>query len=153
MNNINNKILMGIYHLDPRWCSHRDFDYVTRQLGIVNTVRISNEGVASVGSVGLIMGSDGCFRPDDKITREELSTIIARMIDSEEKEYSLDNLEFSDKENISDWAVKGITVCYENAIVKGMENGEFMPKNPTTRAQAAVIISKVLQLKGGAENE
>ena len=111
------------------------------------------EGVASVGSVGLIMGSDGCFRPDDKITREELSTIIARMIDSEEKEYSLDNLEFSDKENISDWAVKGITVCYENAIVKGMENGEFMPKNPTTRAQAAVIISKVLQLKGGAENE
>ena len=111
------------------------------------------EGVASVGSAGLIMGSDGYFRPDDKITREELSTIIARIIDSEEKEYSLDNLEFSDKENISDWAVKGITVCYENAIVKGMENGEFMPKNPTTRAQAAVIISKVLQLKGGAENE
>lgn len=44
----NKRISMGIYHLDTRWCSHRDFDYVTRELGIVNTVRISNEGLASV---------------------------------------------------------------------------------------------------------
>lgn len=44
----NKRISMGIYHLDTRWCSHRDFDYVTRDLKIVNTVRISTEGVASV---------------------------------------------------------------------------------------------------------
>lgn len=44
----NNKIAMGIYHLDTRWCSHKDFDYITRELGIVNAVRIANDGVASV---------------------------------------------------------------------------------------------------------
>lgn len=44
----NKKIGMGIYHLDTRWCSHKDFDYITRELKIVNTVRIATEGVASV---------------------------------------------------------------------------------------------------------
>ena len=41
-----NKLGMGIYHLDTRWCSHKDFDYVS-DLGIVNMYRITNEGVAS----------------------------------------------------------------------------------------------------------
>ena len=34
------KVSMNFYHLDPRWCSHKDFDYVVDS-GMVNSLRLT----------------------------------------------------------------------------------------------------------------
>lgn len=93
---------------------------------------------------GLIRGADGKFRPDDNITREELCTIISRILKNE-REYTLSDLEFDDKGEISAWAVNGVGASFEAGLVNGIGNNIFAPKKLTTRAQAATIIDKLLK--------
>ncbi len=40
------KLGVAMYHLDTRFCAHKDFDYITG-LGIVNATRVSMDGFAS----------------------------------------------------------------------------------------------------------
>lgn len=39
-------VTIMFYHLDPRWCSHKDFDYVVDN-GFVNALRLTFDGVAT----------------------------------------------------------------------------------------------------------
>jgi len=52
--------------------------------------------------------------------------------------------EFSDSVQISDYAKEHIKVLYCAEILDGMGNGEFLPKNSATKAQAAKIIAALL---------
>lgn len=103
--------------------------------------------IATMRANNIITGDENNnFNPDNMITREELATIIYRSmiyknmpIDSQES-----TLEFSDSDLISDYAREGVNALHRGNIISGMENGNFCPKDNCTRAQAVVMIYRVL---------
>lgn len=54
------------------------------------------------------------------------------------------DLEFTDNGAINQWAVPYIKLAVAQGFITGMDDGSFSPKQGATRAQAAVIISRVL---------
>ncbi|MDD6736229.1 MAG: S-layer homology domain-containing protein [Clostridiales bacterium] len=93
----------------------------------------------------LIIGNNGKFRPNEYLAREEMAAIISRA-----KEYvgmSKDirnSISFSDANTISSWAQEAVADIAGLGIINGYEDGTFRPHEKTTRAHAAVVISKFL---------
>lgn len=98
--------------------------------------------IATAYKKGLVNGADGNFRPNDTITREEMCKIIASAV---ETQIELDEISFSDNEQISSWAVDGVRKAYSLGIIKGMDDGSFAPKNNALREQAFVMLARLIE--------
>lgn len=94
---------------------------------------------------------DGNFGPNDKITREQAMTMVARAmkitglkveITSDEAEKLLAG--FGDSVQTSAWAKEGMVACVKTGLVSG-KNGMLAPRNNITRAEVAVIVRRLLQ--------
>ncbi|MBR5518014.1 MAG: S-layer homology domain-containing protein, partial [Clostridia bacterium] len=96
--------------------------------------------IATAYSMGLVGGSDGMFRPDDTITREEMCKIIACATDAE---FELKQSDFKDIDSISPWALEYVNKVYSLGIVNGMDDGTFAPKNNALREQAFIILARL----------
>lgn len=55
-------------------------------------------------------------------------------------------LKFADKDEVSDYAVSAVSYCESNGIINGNERNEFEPQGNVTRAEAAKMIYKLLEL-------
>ncbi len=93
---------------------------------------------------GLINGKkiDGknYFAAEDYINREEIAAIIGRMLGNEDR----DEISFSDNASISSWAQKEVEKLIRLGIITGYEDNTFRPSNNASRAEAAVMIYKLL---------
>ncbi len=79
------------------------------------------------------------------VTRQDLATMIYRALDI--KGFNRENtVFFEDHENIAPYAQYAVSVLASAGIIKGFENGCFMPETNTTRAEAAVMFDRVLML-------
>ena len=92
---------------------------------------------------GLMDGSNGSFLPDDRLTREQMATVIARYLTA----LGLASLEtaqtsYKDDARISAWAKAGVALCTQEGILQG-SNGSFLPKGKLTRAQTAAILYRL----------
>ena len=96
---------------------------------------------------GVIQGSDGKFRPNENISREEMAVILMRVYRINKEYTSQGNLKFADRSDISSWAQEAVNSSCELGLVKGMENGVFSPSLNTTRAQAATVFKRVLEIQ------
>lgn len=102
--------------------------------------------------------SDGTFRPDTKISREEMCVIMKKYIDYYCKEnnvtHKLNGTDkaFPDASKISSWAKDAVDACHEYGLIEGFAiDGTFRPKNGSTRAEVATVIYKLAWLtKGGS---
>lgn len=94
-----------------------------------------------------IISEDISFRPNDAISREEMVKIIvgAWRLENEEPQW-INISDFNDKEEISDWAADYVNTAVTLGLVKGDDNKNFNPKNATTRAEAAVVLYRLLYL-------
>ena len=94
-----------------------------------------------------IISDDTSFRPNDAVSREEMVKIIvgAWLLENEEPQW-INISDFNDKEQISDWAVDYVNTAVTLGLVKGDDNKNFNPKNGTTRAEAAVVLYRLLYL-------
>ncbi len=91
--------------------------------------------------------SDDRFGVGLNITRQDIVTILYRasqMMGIEFPDYI--NKEFADQYEISDYAKKAVTALSSVEIINGNENGEFLPHNNATRAEAAKILDGFLKL-------
>ncbi len=95
---------------------------------------------------GLFEGSGGCAYPNRQITREEMTTIVVRAYEKFVGEIIVGGgfLEFEDSADISSWARQAVGKAKEVKLVQGTGDGMFTPYASTNRAQAAVIISRLL---------
>lgn len=108
--------------------------------------------VETAVSYGIIYGyADGTFGPNEKITREQAMTMIARAMALTGLESSLPDSEinsllsrFTDSVLASDYAKTGIAACLKNSIVTGKTGTTVAPKDYITRAEVAVIIERML---------
>lgn len=103
--------------------------------------------VASAADKGIVMGRDnGSFGIGQNITREDMSVLVYRMLQSVKGFTAQPTDEvFDDNASISDYAAEGIYALKNAGYVSGMGNNMFAPKNPCTRAEAAVIIYNVIK--------
>ena len=91
---------------------------------------------------GYVAGfQDGTFRPNQKLTREQLCVIIFKYL-SLEKNYpsTLSDPEFSDHFSISPWAEKSVYACRVENIVSGKGGNRFGPLESATRAETATMM-------------
>ncbi|HHW49015.1 MAG TPA: hypothetical protein GXX14_10430 [Clostridiaceae bacterium] len=100
-------------------------------------------------SLGIISGDEkDRFYPDNPITREDMAIIIARTLKAVDKpltSYSNSVLEkFLDKNMISPYALSSIASLYGEGIMIGKTSSSIAPKDNATRAEAAVLIHKVI---------
>lgn len=79
------------------------------------------------------------FAPGDGITREEMVTVLYKMGTVAKN----DTISFVDSDEISDWAREAVASLSAAGIIKGDERGCFLPKNYITRAEAAVMLSRM----------
>lgn len=94
---------------------------------------------------GYILGrtnDDGTLTFDsyDKITRAEAMTILGRVV---EEDVDILDTDFTDKEDIPDWAAEGIDKLYTMGIISGYEDGSILPLSDMSRAEAAAMIYKL----------
>jgi len=100
---------------------------------------------------GLIMGSDGKYRPEDEITREEAMTIIARAMNITALQTGESNnlvAGFADGQSVSDWAMDAVEKCLEAGLVQGRSNNVLAPGDNITRAEVVTIVQRLLVKSG-----
>ncbi|MBQ6555065.1 MAG: S-layer homology domain-containing protein [Firmicutes bacterium] len=107
------------------------------------------DAVAAARAAGIVNGNgDGTFSPDSFITRQDMM-IMAKGA-AEYKGVSINSdqsvlAKFADNNAISAYAKDSVAAMVNAGIVNGTGNN-IEPKGNTTRAQAAVIISKILEV-------
>ncbi|WP_084134430.1 S-layer homology domain-containing protein [Paenibacillus harenae] len=105
--------------------------------------------IAAAQELGIVQGNpDGSFGAGDQITREEMAVITYRT--SQYLKLSLetgtDAEGFVDQSAIAAYAAEAIRSMQANGVIEGLGEGIFGPKGLSTRAQAAVVIDRLLHL-------
>ena len=103
-------------------------------------------------SYGLVDGySDGFFKPNEKITRQEAMVILSRVMKLVELNKEIDNTKqqelinhFADSEQLASWARQAAALTIETGVVGGYKD-ELRPQQNITRAETAAIIQRLLQ--------
>ncbi len=94
-------------------------------------------------SKGYISGyPDGTFKPDNSITRAEFVVLVNKAMGYTKK----GNAYFRDV-NTNYWGYDEIQKGVSAGYVKGDPDGSFRPNDSVTRQEAAVMISKILELE------
>ncbi|MBD0379623.1 S-layer homology domain-containing protein [Paenibacillus sedimenti] len=97
---------------------------------------------------GLVTGYSGKFHPHERITRQEMAVMAARALlyaNPGKESGSADIARFADAEEISGWAEEAIRITVANGIMNGPGHDRFDPRSTSTRAQAALVLLKLLQ--------
>ncbi len=106
-----------------------------------------DKAVAWANANGIISGvSKDRFAPNDPITREQMATILYRYADF--KGYDVEsngNTAYSDGDSISGYARNAVSWAAANLLMKGNDDGSFLPKSNTTRAQAATVFARMIE--------
>ncbi len=101
------------------------------------------EYVEDVYELGLVSEED-LLNPLGNINRKEAALMIANLFEISE-EFSSLNIEtiFSDINGLSAEEINAIKTVYTNGIMSGKASGTFSPDSYLTRAEAAVIMTKI----------
>lgn len=93
---------------------------------------------------GIVAGYDnGAYGVGDLITREQFATILYRYAQFKGYDTTHGGMavrEFSDYENISDYARPAMAWAVNAGIMGGMDDGTLMPQGKATRAEAATML-------------
>lgn len=107
------------------------------------------KAVAAAYKNGLMSGiSAEKFDPNADITRQEMATIIARILGKKGfKAGDTAQLDaFMDKADIPAWAKEAASMVVREGIITGTGDGRFAPGEKATRAQAAVMLNRLFNL-------
>jgi len=105
--------------------------------------------VVTAQKLGISNGyADGSFGVGRNITREEMSVMAYRA--AKIAGFVLDgdtgDTVWNDAGEISEFATEAVFALNKAGIIKGISESEFSPKTTATRAQSAVIISRILEV-------
>ncbi|MCG8501944.1 MAG: S-layer homology domain-containing protein [Firmicutes bacterium] len=108
------------------------------------------ESVMAAAEAGLVTGvGGGRFAPDANITREQMAVMIMRAYGystgEDYEEISDPAGGFKDRDEISGWAEQAVNAANHLGIVTGVTADRFAPADEATRAQAAVMINRLLE--------
>ena len=107
------------------------------------------DAIAWAEARGIVKGYDnGNFGPEDLITREQFAVLVYRYEGGNAAAVTGQTApEFADLGNVSDWAAEAVTWHIGRGVLQGDENGLLNPGSTITRAEAATIVMRWLELK------
>lgn len=109
--------------------------------------------IATASAYQLITGfEDGTFRPNERITREQAMTIIAKAMKITELSAKLPAVgadavlrPYTDAAAAANWAQGSVVSCLQAGVVSGRSGSVLAPKAFITRAEVAAIVQRLLQ--------
>jgi hypothetical protein len=109
--------------------------------------------VGAAAQAGIVEGfENGTFGPNEKITREQMAVMIARALKVAGKGADVDVADqakllakFTDEASINAWAQESVAQAVEAGILNGIKSDLFAPDEHATRAQATVMLKRLLQ--------
>lgn len=108
------------------------------------------DDVSAASQLGLVQGfADGSFHPGDSITREQMAVMIARayeLVAGKAADAASGAPTFADSGSIHGWASGAVALAIEAGIMQGKSTDQFAPSHLATRAEAAVVIGRMLQV-------
>nr|WP_281169578.1 S-layer homology domain-containing protein [Paenibacillus harenae] len=106
------------------------------------------EYVNAASRWGLVQGAQGRFRPNDPVTREEMALMVMRalkLLGKDDVDESQERLKpYKDEDEISIWARNALSSAVEAKLIEEVDKEHLHPKATATRAQAAVVIYRLL---------
>ena len=126
------------------------------------------DAVAWAEENNLIAGyTDGTFKPNKAITREEFMTILFRYALTKQYDTGIENTEglmsYSDEASVSDYSEEAMLWAVDHQYLRGTAANTLSPQGTTTRAQATAILMRFLNAEnaipvpslpsGGAEGQ
>ncbi|MEA4920341.1 MAG: immunoglobulin-like domain-containing protein [Clostridiaceae bacterium] len=114
------------------------------------------EYIETAVSYGFIYGyGDGCFGPEDTITREQAMAMMSRAMNLTELDGTVSGSElteilsaFTDSSELSVYAKAPAAGCIKTGVIRGIDETTLSPQSYITRAQAATAIRRLLQSSG-----
>lgn len=136
-------MLLKAMGVDTTTTPHSNFSDVRVDKYYYNAVGLAKDmGIASGNN-------DGTFNPESNITRQDMMILAKKALEMKNNTTLTGNTsaldKFADKASISPYAVDSLAAMVEAGVVSGTGDN-IQPKDNTTRAQAAVIICKILDL-------
>ena len=103
------------------------------------------EAVVWCAKKDIIEGWNGKFSPNGDITREDFAVMLYRFakVERMSTKASEDLDQFTDADNVSDYAVEALEWAVAEGLINGMGDGTLAPQGTTTRAQAAAILMRL----------
>jgi len=97
---------------------------------------------------GLVQGTgNGNFAPGRPITRQEMAVMLNNYVTSRNILLSQGEVHlFTDQENVSAWALDSVLAMQAARIIQGGPNGSFAPRDIATRAEAAALFARFLDI-------
>jgi len=95
-------------------------------------------------SRGLITGyQDDTFRANQAISRAELAVLIARIANNNTELQS--SSQFADADQVPAFAASAVQYLKDSGLVKGYNDETFRPLQSSSRAEAAILLVRILQ--------
>lgn len=105
------------------------------------------EFVKAAYEAGIISGiSETEFGIGSEITRQDMAVILCRLAEKFGVVMEESEEEFTDMQDVADYAKRAVLCMKKSGIITGMEDGSFRPNEKATRAQTAVMINRLLEL-------
>ncbi|MEI7026807.1 S8 family serine peptidase [Paenibacillus sp. y28] len=124
--------------LDTAW--YRDVVYMAYEAGLINGI------------------SESRFDPQAPITREQMASMLMRayrtaagQVWDMEEGGETERSSYADEDSISEWARQSVYGAADTGLMSGLPGGFFMPLDHATRAQAAVVVKRLLDLTDGSD--
>ncbi len=105
--------------------------------------------VAWAADKGIVSGyGNGKFGPNDKITREQMAVIFTKylkFIDQGPSGNWMINVPYSDKDQISKWALEGVAFATIKGLSTGKEGNRFDSQGTATRVEVAAVVTRLVK--------
>ena len=98
--------------------------------------------ITAMKDLGIVTGkTDTAFAPGDLVTRAEFAVMIARIC-----EFNSDyTVSIFDDVAIDSWYGQAVNAAYFEGVIKGVDENTFMPENPVSLQEAAVMANRVFE--------
>lgn len=111
-----------------------------------------SDAVQWAAESGIVHGTGGNqFQPEGLVTREQFAVLLyhyamntgaSPLVDIQLLKH------YHDGSTVSSWAETGVAWAVKNKIMRGTDTGKLLPRNTTTRAEAAQMLNNYLELTG-----
>ncbi|BBH23895.1 hypothetical protein Back11_52400 [Paenibacillus baekrokdamisoli] len=117
----------------------------------VNTSTTLAAYIGAASNAGIVQGmTDGTFKPNRTVTREEMASMMVRAASAAEVQITLSQnattilKKFKDSNKIGTWAQTDVAKAVQMGVINGLSTGAFGGQTAASRAQAAVMIKRLL---------
>ena len=110
--------------------------------------------IGAVSALGIVKGNSSGFQPNAPVSRQEMAAMMVRAVEASEVKVILPQpnssylSKFKDKNKISSWAQPFAAKAVFMGIVSGQKADAFGPSGQATRAEAVIMVKRMLQYLG-----